>query len=129
MILNQDKYSLRNTLSTINDRLYKTIDHALRMNSTKKMPLQKKRVKFMGSQIDNQSAKPGRRLLAPPQRVTKSHRYRTSPHFVRKINEYKNSTAPRKSIVSTVLEGIRESQDKLREKAERKKQDQVHKAE
>jgi len=129
MILNQDKYSLRNTLSTINDKLYKTIDHALRMNNTKKLPLQKKRVKFMGSQVDNPNAKPSRRMLAPPKRVTKSHRYKTSPLFAWKINEYKNSTAPRKSIISTVLEGIRESQDKLREKAEQKKQDKTHKAE
>mmetsp|Transcript_15568 Transcript_15568/g.15394 ORF Transcript_15568/g.15394 Transcript_15568/m.15394 type:complete len:83 (+) Transcript_15568:259-507(+) len=81
MILNQDKYSLRNTLSTINDKLYKTIDHALRMNNTKKLPLQKKRVKFMGSQVDNPNAKPSRRMLAPPKRVTKSHKYKTSPLF------------------------------------------------
>jgi len=128
MILNQDKYSLRNTLSTINDKLYKTIDHALRMKNSKKVSIPKKRVKFMTSQVGDQDTRKSARLHSSPERVRKIPRNRASSLFVNKVAQYKNQ-APRKSIISTVLDGIRQPQGQLLEESGHQHSNQAHNSE
>lgn len=129
MILGQDKYSLRNTLSTMNDRLYKRIDHAMRVRHGKRTSLQKKRVKFAAANKPQGGDKRSIKLKSTPESQARVVRKRASSVFMDKRKDFKSNIGPRKSIVSAYIDDLRETQTKLRERAEKRQSTQeVHKA-
>lgn len=69
LILNQDKHTLRSTLSNINDKLYKKVDKTLKQRNEFKSNAVKKRVKF-ASTASNSPTRRGRSSLNVAQATT-----------------------------------------------------------
>lgn len=115
MILNQNKYSLRSTLMNINDRLYKKVGQTLK-SSINRSP-RSKRVKFAASKLSNPSRRATSNLNVV-QKVAKqvqalkrmSIPLSFSPNNQGNTSTPRRPDKPRDSLVSTIIEDIREHQ-------------------
>ena len=112
MILNQDKYTLRNTLSTMNDKLYKTVDSALKNQMSRKISGARKRVKFANSKRDSfKGEKKNVKFSGFKEKVNPRKRMSVQFEMPSRREQYRDRSSPRKSIMSTVIENIRETQN------------------
>ena len=115
MILNQNKHSLRNTLMNINDRLYKRVDQTLK-SSVNRSP-RNKRVKFATSRGSNPSRR-GTSNVNVVQNVVRqvqALKRMSVPLSLSSSSGNQNKgprrpDEPRDSLVSTIIEDIRENQ-------------------
>lgn len=113
MILNQDKHSLRDTLSNINDKLYKKVDQALKDKKDKILGGRNKRVKFAASKIPC----PSRKFLSTSNLNTIANQFAVHKRHSIPMNippegpkGPQKTPRSRSSLISQVIDDLRNNQ-------------------